>query len=276
MNRLLSILLIAITLLSACTSTKTLTNCPQFKGKQSNKHLAKAVNKKKNKRKKTQEHKAAIALKKEQKRAKRIERLTQKAVAKLQSKKMQAKLEKLPQKQVEKLYVLLSQLEQHTITPDDEVNLETIPLTPETPITPTVIKDKLVSAITNLEDLSSIQNKELVDIKTQQHLNNSPKIHNIKKANAKDLPIQEKSYKKQTQGFAIAALVCGIIGLLGLPFPFSILAIVFANVAKRKIREEPNLWSGEPMATTSMVLGIIGVAFLVIILGVFIVLLAAI
>ncbi len=55
------------------------------------------------------------------------------------------------------------------------------------------------------------------------------------------------------KGLAIASLVLGLVGLLLLPLPCGILAIVFSVVSKKKIK------SG--MATAGLVLGIIDIAW---------------
>lgn len=69
-------------------------------------------------------------------------------------------------------------------------------------------------------------------------------------------------------GKAIASLILGIagcclIGLLG-----AVPAIILAVMARKEIRENPGQWSGEAMATTGLVLGIIGtvVSLIVIVL----------
>jgi hypothetical protein len=61
-----------------------------------------------------------------------------------------------------------------------------------------------------------------------------------------------------TNGFAIAALVLGILWVYWIG---SILAIIFALVAKRQIKERNQ--SGDGMATAGLVLGIIGAVSLV-------------
>ena len=70
------------------------------------------------------------------------------------------------------------------------------------------------------------------------------------------------------KGMSIAALICGILGIIGgiLPVPFigvitlilSILGIVF-GVKGQKIAKETG--EGKGLATAGLVLGIVGVAF---------------
>lgn len=58
-----------------------------------------------------------------------------------------------------------------------------------------------------------------------------------------------------TNGFAIAALICGLVGACGVG---SILAIVFGNVSRRQIIERGE--RGDGMALAGIILGWIGVA----------------
>jgi Domain of unknown function (DUF4190) len=62
-----------------------------------------------------------------------------------------------------------------------------------------------------------------------------------------------------TNGFAIASLICGIVGMgVG-----SILALVFGYVAKRQIDESGGMQGGRGLAIAGIVLGWIGAGFLV-------------
>ena len=63
----------------------------------------------------------------------------------------------------------------------------------------------------------------------------------------------------QTNGKAVASLVCGIGGFVLLPVVLSVLALVFGHQARREIRERPGE-GGEGLATAGIVLGWIGVA----------------
>ncbi len=60
----------------------------------------------------------------------------------------------------------------------------------------------------------------------------------------------------KTSGLAIASLVCGIVWIYGVT---SILAIIFAVVSRRQIRDSNGWVTGGGMATAGLVLGIIGV-----------------
>ncbi|WP_206427345.1 DUF4190 domain-containing protein [Clostridium rectalis] len=77
--------------------------------------------------------------------------------------------------------------------------------------------------------------------------------------------------QKRTDGMAIASLVCGIVGLVFLFMPIvyglgiipAILAIVFGNISKGKIRKDPNL-DGYGMAKAGFICGVVGVVLVVI------------
>src|SRR5690349_10248385 len=72
-------------------------------------------------------------------------------------------------------------------------------------------------------------------------------------------------YGTRTEGLAITSLILGIAGFLVCPLVLHILAIVFGNQAKTKIRNDPTL-QGDGMAQAGIVLGWIGIAFSVIVI----------
>ena len=78
----------------------------------------------------------------------------------------------------------------------------------------------------------------------------------------------------RTEGLAITSLVLGIAGFFVCPFVLSILAIVFGNQARTKIRNDPSL-GGEPLARAGIILGWIGIGVAVIVIVVFILFFAA-
>ncbi|MDQ3662813.1 MAG: DUF4190 domain-containing protein [Actinomycetota bacterium] len=70
----------------------------------------------------------------------------------------------------------------------------------------------------------------------------------------------------ETNGFAVASLVCGILGVV---FPFiplvpSILAVVFAGRGKRQIEASGGLQTGRGLAVAGQVLGWVGVALVLV------------
>ena len=62
--------------------------------------------------------------------------------------------------------------------------------------------------------------------------------------------------KKNAPG-AVAGLVCGLIGIFFFGIIFGIIAIVMGNGAKKKVREQPELYTGDGMGTAAIVLGVI-------------------
>jgi hypothetical protein len=70
---------------------------------------------------------------------------------------------------------------------------------------------------------------------------------------------------RRTEGLAVASLVLGIAGFVVCPLICSVLAVIFGQQAKNKIRMDPSL-QGEGMAQAGFILGIIGLAVGVIVL----------
>jgi len=66
---------------------------------------------------------------------------------------------------------------------------------------------------------------------------------------------QSNKVKQNTSGFAITALVLGILGIF--LAPLSILAIIFGAVSLSRLNKNHNL-QGRGMAVAGLVLGIIG------------------
>ncbi|MBN2168601.1 MAG: DUF4190 domain-containing protein [Actinobacteria bacterium] len=64
--------------------------------------------------------------------------------------------------------------------------------------------------------------------------------------------------RRKTSGWAVVSLVVGALSFLFFPVLGSILAIVFAIIAKKEIKEGNGGISGSGMATAGLVLGIIG------------------
>ena len=69
---------------------------------------------------------------------------------------------------------------------------------------------------------------------------------------------------RQTSGMAIASLVLGILWMYWLG---SILALVFGYLAKREIRLSQKPLDGNGMATAGIVLGWVGIATMVLVIG---------
>lgn len=96
-------------------------------------------------------------------------------------------------------------------------------------------------------------------------------------------PVYENNTRSQVNGpqknhpYAILALVFGILGIYPLTIIGSILAIIFAGMAIKKIRENPELYKGEGLAIAGRILGIIMLSLLVLfVIIAFLILMAAI
>ena len=67
----------------------------------------------------------------------------------------------------------------------------------------------------------------------------------------------------RTSGLAIASLVLGIVGLVLLPLIASVAAIFVGRKARNDLARDPTL-AGEGLAKAGVILGWIGVAFIVV------------
>jgi hypothetical protein len=65
----------------------------------------------------------------------------------------------------------------------------------------------------------------------------------------------------QTEGFAIASLVCSIAAFFIIPFLGSILGIIFGSIAHRRIAEDPRL-QGAEMARVGIIVGWVGLVLI--------------
>lgn len=241
MNRILFYILITTLFLNACTSSKSLTNCPNFKKTKSFKTVVKSTDKKKKKRIK-KENKAIERLAKiEQKSDKKVEKLSKKFRNRLEKKSVIAKLKQLPEHEMKTLHEALSEL---NIT-EFEKDLK---------------RDVAIGQ--NYKSNDIFQDEILFEDQVLIQYNNSPttyksKLKNKAAINPASKKLQNSEYKK-ANGFAIASLVCGIVSLIFAGVILGILGIVFGAVAMGKIKREPSKWSGKGMAIAGLVCGIIG------------------
>jgi DNA-directed RNA polymerase subunit RPC12/RpoP len=70
---------------------------------------------------------------------------------------------------------------------------------------------------------------------------------------------------RRTNGKAIAAFVCGVLGVFLFPCSFilSLVGILLANQAKLEIRMRPDLYNGIGLARAGQVLGIVGLTLFI-------------
>ena len=79
---------------------------------------------------------------------------------------------------------------------------------------------------------------------------------------------------KSTNGKAIGSVILGVIGVTGVPFMASIVAIILGHMARHEIAETGQ--DGKGLATTGVVLGWIGVTLAVLAVAFFSVLFATV
>jgi hypothetical protein len=71
---------------------------------------------------------------------------------------------------------------------------------------------------------------------------------------------------RRTNGFAVASLVLGIVGVGACFFVVpSLLAVIFGAVALNQMKHQPAAYSGRGMAIAGLVLGLVGVALFVLV-----------
>ena len=243
MNKLLPFLLIIFLFVVGCSSTQSLTNCPQFKGQKTNKHLTKTLIKKKERRNKSNLRQVEKIAKAKQKQTKKINKLSQKVIRQLEKRNVLAKLEEMPQSQTEKLYEALSKLKINQHVFKQEANLE---------IASTFQNKQSVQPIVQWKEIDKISDEALVDISLPKHFDR-------KKINIKQ--IQQTNFTPtRPHAFTIVSLVCGILSILLsfltiLVIPLAILAIIFGALGIRKVSSEPKIWRGKGMALAGIIMG---------------------
>jgi len=72
----------------------------------------------------------------------------------------------------------------------------------------------------------------------------------------------------QTPPLATASLVCGIIGIVGIPFIMSVAAVICGHLALSQIAASQGRLRGQGMATAGLILGYIGIGFIVLIVAI--------
>lgn len=74
----------------------------------------------------------------------------------------------------------------------------------------------------------------------------------------------EETERVETNGFAVASLITGVLGLTALPLIGAVLALLFGYRARREIANSGE--SGEGLATAGVILGWVGVGLAALIL----------
>lgn len=68
----------------------------------------------------------------------------------------------------------------------------------------------------------------------------------------------------ETSGKAVFSLICGVFFII---LPLSIVAVIFGYIALSEIRKNPGRWKGRGLAIAGIVLGYVGVVFIVALFG---------
>ncbi len=84
-------------------------------------------------------------------------------------------------------------------------------------------------------------------------------------------PPPDRSVAGGTNGFAVASLVLGIVGLTAFPVIPSLLALIFGYKGRREIDRSGGLQEGRGLAVAGIVLGWIGCVVLLLIIAVWLV-----
>ena len=71
---------------------------------------------------------------------------------------------------------------------------------------------------------------------------------------------------KQAQGFAIASLVLGLVGLFVAGIPLGILAVIFGGVALGRVKKYPGI-KGKGLAIAGLVIGLVAIVGALVVLG---------
>jgi hypothetical protein len=72
---------------------------------------------------------------------------------------------------------------------------------------------------------------------------------------------------RQVEGFGIAGLAAGVVGLFIAGIPLGAIAIVFGAISLSRIKKNPKKYSGKGFAIASLILGIVDVVAMIIILA---------
>ena len=78
-----------------------------------------------------------------------------------------------------------------------------------------------------------------------------------------ETPSGGAAYAPPNSSMSIISLIAGVLGLTFFPIIGSVVALITGYMAKREIRESAGDLGGDGMATAGIILGWIGVAFLV-------------
>ena len=72
---------------------------------------------------------------------------------------------------------------------------------------------------------------------------------------------------RQVEGFGIAGLAAGVVGLFIAGIPLGVVAIVFGAISLSRIKKNPNKYKGKGLAIASLILGLVDVVAMIILLA---------
>ena len=73
--------------------------------------------------------------------------------------------------------------------------------------------------------------------------------------------------ERQVEGFGIAGLAAGVVGLFIAGIPLGVVAIVFGAISLSRMNKNPNKYKGKGLAIASLILGLVDVVALLILLA---------
>lgn len=103
------------------------------------------------------------------------------------------------------------------------------------------------------------------DVFMIKYANGTKEVIKSEAAESNNTPTNNYNGPLKMHSYAILAFVFSLLGFITYGL-LSILAIIFANMAIKKIRQEPNIYNGEPLAKTAKIIGIIMLTIMAIIL----------
>ena len=103
------------------------------------------------------------------------------------------------------------------------------------------------------------------DVFMIKYANGTKEVIKSEAAESNNTPTNNYNGPLKMHSYAILAFVFSLLGFITYGL-LSILAIIFANMAIKKIRQEPNIYKGEPLAKAAKIIGIIMLTIMAIIL----------
>jgi len=111
---------------------------------------------------------------------------------------------------------------------------------------------------------------EIVGTASTKYL--APEVLNVKKLNADrslstNIHAVQQTDMPKIEGLGLAGFISGLVGLLILPLPLGIIATVFGAISLAKYNKNPGKYRGKGFAITSLVVGIVDIAWVLILVA---------